>query len=227
MWKGFLNQSTEAARSALLVLGDIISHFLGLLFIVIAGWFIARIVKALIIKTLKSLRLDAIAESTGINAFLSKGGIQKTFTEVVGGLFFWLCLLITAAVAVDFLGLEVIGLLINKVILYIPNIIISIFILLLGMFFSTFLGRAVMAAASNAGLLRARLLSKIVETIILVSSVAIALEQLNIGAEIINLVVRSIIIGIAAAAALAFGLGCKDMAAEAFAYWLEKLQEKK
>lgn len=227
MWKGFLSQSTEAARSALLVLGDIISHFLGLLFIVIAGWFIARIVRVLIIKTLTSLRLDAIAESTGINAFLSKGGMQKTFTEVVGGLFFWLCLLITAAVAVDFLGLEVIGLLINRVILYIPNIIISIFILLLGMFFSTFLGRAVMAAASNAGLLRARLLSKIVETIILVSSVAIALEQLNIGAEIINLVVRSVIIGIAAAAALAFGLGCKDMAAEAFAYWLEKLREKK
>ncbi|MBL7131587.1 MAG: hypothetical protein ISS45_09345 [Candidatus Omnitrophica bacterium] len=227
MWRAFLDQSTEAARLAFFKLGDILSRLIGLLIVIVIGWLIAKVIKTLIVKVLKAARVDAVAESTGVNNFLSKGGIKQTLSEVVGSLFYWLCLLVTAAVAVDFLGLEVVGELLNRVILYIPNIILSIFILLLGIFMSTFLGAMIQTAAANAGLVRAKLLAKIVEIIVIVSAIAIALEQLKIGAEIINLVVKSIVIGIAAAMAIAFGLGCKDIAAKSLSDWLEKLQEKK
>ncbi|MFH1621994.1 MAG: hypothetical protein ABIA97_02595 [Candidatus Omnitrophota bacterium] len=227
MWGNFIDQSTGAAKMAFFKLSDILSRLIGLLIVIVVGWLIAKVIKTLIVKVLKTARLDSVAESTGVNNFLVKGGIKQTLSEVIGGLFYWLCLLVTAAVAVDFLGLEVVGELLNRVILYIPNVILSIFILLLGVFLSTFLGTMVQTAAANAGLIRAKLLAKIVEIIVVVSAIAVALEQLKIGAEIINLVVKSIVIGIAAAMAIAFGLGCKDMAEKSLSNWLEKLQEKK
>lgn len=227
MWNALFDQSTQVAKMAFFKLSDILSKLFGLLIVIVIGWLIAKVIKSLIIKLLKTARVDAAAESTGIDSFLSKGGIRQTLSEVVAGLFYWLCLLVTAAVAVDFLELDVIGELLNKVILYIPNIILSIFILLLGIFMSTFLGRMVQTAAANAGLIRAKMLAKIVEIIVVVSAIAIALEQLNIGADIVTLIVKSIIIGIAAAVAIAFGLGCKDMAAKSLADWIERLQEKK
>lgn len=227
MWREFLGQSTESARLAFFKLGDILSRLIGLLIVIVVGWLIAKVIKTVIVKVLKTARLDAVAESTGVNTFLSKGGIKQTFSELIGGMFYWLCLLVTAAVAVDFLGLDVVGSLLNQVILYIPNIILSIFILLLGIFMSTFLGTMVQTAAANAGLVRAKLLAKIVEMIVIISAIVIALEQLRIGSEIIILVVKSIIIGIAAAMAIAFGLGCKEMAEKFLSDWLEKIQEKK
>ena len=227
MLRGVLGQSKEAARVAFFKIGSILSRLIGLLIVIVIGWLIAKVIRSLMVKILKAARVDAVAESTGVNNFLAKGGIRQTLSELIGSLFYWLCLLVTAAVTVDFLGLDVVGELLNKVILYIPNVILSIFILLLGIFLSTFLGTMVQTAAANAGLIRAKLLAKIVEVIVIVSAITIALEQLKIGSEIISLVVKSIVISIAAATAIAFGLGCKDMAARTLSDWLEKIQEKK
>ncbi|MFC1710006.1 hypothetical protein ACFL2J_08135 [Candidatus Omnitrophota bacterium] len=227
MWRDFFDQSTTSARMAFLKLSDILVRIIGLLAVIVIGWLISKVLKTVIIKVLKSARVDVVAESTGINTFLSKGGIKQTLSEVVGNLMYWLCLLVTAAVAVDFLGLDVVGGLLNRIILYIPNLILAIFILLLGIFLSTLLGTMVQTAAANAGLVRAKMLAKIVEITVIISAIAIALEQLKIGTDIITLVVRSLIIAIAAAIAIAFGLGCKDMAAKSLSDWLGKLQEKR
>jgi hypothetical protein len=209
------------------MLGDMLARLIGLLVIIVIGWLISKAVKALIVRVLQTAKLDSVAESAGVNTFLAKGGLKQTFTEVIGGLIYWLCLLVVAAVAVDFLGLDIIGGLLNNVILYIPNVILSIFVLVLGIFLATVLGAMVQTAAANTGLARAKLLAKIVEVIIIVFTIAIALEQLKIGAEVISLVVKAIVVSIAAAIALAFGLGCKDMAAKALNDWLDKIKEKK
>ncbi len=227
MWQIFLTQSTEAAKLALFMLGNILSRLIGLLIIIVVGWLISKAIKAVIVKVLQTAKVDSVAESTGVNNFLAKGGLKQVLSEVIGGLIYWLCLLVVAAVAVDFLGLQVIGELLNKIILYVPNIILSIFILLAGVFMSKLLSTMVQTAAANTGLVRAKLLARIVEIIVMVSAIVIALEQLNIGADLVALVVKSIIISIAAAAAIAFGLGCKDMASRALSSWLEKVQERR
>jgi len=227
MWRGMLDQSTDVAKLAFIRMSDFLWGLIGLLIIIVVGWLVARLVETAIAKVLKVVKLDVAAETAGVNNFLAKGGIKLTISGLIASIFYWLVLLVTAAVAVDFLDLQIVGLLLDKIILYVPNVIISIFILLLGIFVSTFLETLVRTAAANAGLVRANLISKLVGFIIIVSAITIALEQLNIGADLIVLIVKSIIISIALAAALAFGLGCKDMAADWLAETIEKLQEKK
>ena len=159
MWGVFIDQSTEVAKVALLKLGGILTTLIGLLVVIVAGWLISKAVKVLTLRVLKTVKFDSISETTGISDFLKKGGIKQTLSEVIGSLFYWLCLLVTATVAVDFLGLATVAELLNSIILYVPNIIVSIFILLLGIFMSNFLGTLVQTAAANAGLLRAKLLA--------------------------------------------------------------------
>jgi hypothetical protein len=67
MWQAFLTQSTEAAKLAFLMLGDILSKLIGLLIIVAVGWLISKAIKALVVKILNSAKLDSVAESTGVN----------------------------------------------------------------------------------------------------------------------------------------------------------------
>jgi hypothetical protein len=227
MWQIFLTQSTEAAKLAFLMVGNMLSRLIGLLIIIVVGWLISKAVKALVLKILQALKLDSVAESTGINDFLAKGGLKQSLSGVVGSLVYGVCLLVVAAVSVDFLGLNVIGGLLNNVILYIPNVILSIFILVLGIFLSTIVGAMVQTAAANTGLLRAKLLAKIVEVIILVFTIVVALEQLKISTELITLVIKATVVSIAGAIAIAFGLGCKEMAAKALSGWLDKIQEKR
>ena len=129
-------------------------------------------------------------------------------------------------IAVDAIGLKIAADLLNKIVLYIPNIIAAIFTLILGMFVAVLLGNIVQTATTNAGLSQAKLLSKIVKAVVMVFVILIAMVQLNIGTKIIELTVSIVLGSIGLAVAIAFGLGCKDLAARSMSEFIDKLKKK-
>jgi hypothetical protein len=157
---------------------------------------------------------------------LAKGGTQYSLAELIGVVFYWVGLLVTFVIAINAVGLTVAADLLNRIVLYVPNVIAAIFILIAGMFVASLLKNIVKAAASNIGLSQANLLSKICEVVIMVFAVAIALQQLNIGARIIELTISIILGAIGLGLALSFGLGCKEIAGKSVAEFLEKLKKK-
>lgn len=217
----------EPAKLILKQAGGFISALVGMILILVIGWLIAKLAQNLVTRLLKLVRLDSIAEQIGANSILSKGGIGYTLSELLGVLCYWIIILVTLAVGVNAIGLTVAADLLNKIILYIPNIIAAIFILVLGIFGATLLGSIVQTSAANAGLGQAKLLSKLTEVIIVIFAVAIALEQLNIGTIIIGLAINIIFASIGLGIALAFGLGCKDIAGRYVSEVIEKLKTKR
>ncbi|MFA5198925.1 MAG: hypothetical protein WC432_05230, partial [Candidatus Omnitrophota bacterium] len=77
-----------------------------------------------------------------------------------------------------------------------------------------------------AGLSQGNLLSKIVEAIVILFSVFVALEQLQIGIHVTELTISIILGSIGLGLALAFGLGCRDLAGRFVADLIEKLKKK-
>ena len=128
--------------------------------------------------------------------------------------------------AINAVGLTIAADLLNRIVLYIPNIIAAIFILILGMFVATLLSSIVQTAASNAGLSQAKILGKVVEVVVMVFAIAMTLEQLNIGGKIIELTITILVGSLGLGLALAFGLGCKDIAARFIGDSIEKLKKK-
>ncbi|MFH1413895.1 MAG: hypothetical protein ABIG56_03525 [Candidatus Omnitrophota bacterium] len=216
----------EPARTVLAQIGQFLVNILLVIIILIIGWIIARLIKAVVTKTLKAIRLDKLADRIELSNLLEKGGITHSFSELIGIICYWLALLVAFVVAINAAGLTIAADLLNKVILYIPNVIAAMFILILGMFIATLLKNIVQTAANNSGLPQGNLLSKVVEVIVVVFAVIVALEQLQIGTRITELTISIIMGSLGLALALAFGLGCRDIAAKYVDNFIDKMKKK-
>lgn len=216
----------EPARLVLSQIGQFLVNLLLVVVLLIIGWLISKLIKTIVTKVLRALKVDEISDKIELDALLAKGNIKYSLSELVGVICYWLGLLITVVVAVNSIGLTVAADLLNKVVLYIPNIIAAIFILVLGLFVAKLLSNIVQTAANNAGLSQANILSKTVEIITLVFAIAITVEQLNIASRIIELTISIVLASAGLGLALAFGLGCKDLAGKAVADFVDKLKKK-
>jgi len=217
----------EPARTVLAQIGKFLLDGLLVIIILIIGWIISRVIKTIVTKGLRTVKLDELSGSIGLNELLDKGGITYSLSELMGVICYWLAILVSFMVAINAVGLTIAADLLNKIVLYIPNVIAAIFILVLGMFVATILRNIVITAANNAGLSQTRLLSKVVEVIVIAFSIFVALEQLKIGIRITELTLSIILGAVGLGLALAFGLGCKDIAGKFVNELIEKVKSKK
>ena len=217
----------EPARLILAQVGQFVIKVLGVLLILLIGWLISKLVRAVVSKGLKALKVDLIADRIELSGLLEKGGISVTLSELIGNICYWIGLLVSFMVAIDAAGLTVAASLLNKVLLYIPNVVGAIFILILGLFAATLLRNIVLATANNAGISQAKFLGKATEVIFIAFSIFIALEQLKIGIRITQLTISIVLGSIGLALALAFGLGCRDLAEKAASDFLDKIKSNK
>lgn len=217
----------EPAKLVLEQIGQFLINVLLVFVILIIGWLIAKLIKAVVTSVLRALRFDALSERIELDSLLAKGGIKYSISELLGIIAYWLTILVTFMVAVNAIGLTIAADLLNRIVLYIPNIVAAIFILILGMFMAALLKNIVQTIATNAGLSEEKLLGKIVEVLVMIFAIVMALEQLNIGATTIQLALSIVLAAIGLSIALAFGLGCKDIAARSVSDFLDKIKSKK
>ena len=180
--------------------------------ILILGWLIAALVQKVVTRFLKLARLDTVSEKIGVANILTKGDINYTLSEIIGVLIYWLLMLVVVLAAVNALQLTVAAELLNQVILYVPNVIASVFILVLGIFFANVVGNAVRTAAANSRISQARTLGQFSQVIIVVFAIVESLNQLKIDTTFIELFMKAVLGAFALGVGLAIGLGCKDMA---------------
>ena len=117
--------------------------FVGFLLVLLLGWLIASGLKKILVRFLVLVKLDSLSGKTGFSKLLENAGIKNTLSEIVGIIVYWIIIIITLSTAVNALGLANISNILDKIIIFIPNVIIAIIILILGLFFSTFLSSIV------------------------------------------------------------------------------------
>ena len=217
----------EPAKTVLSQISQFLVNVLLVIVILIIGWVVAKTIKTLVTRVLRVIKIDQLSDSIDLDNILAKGGISYSLSELIGAICYWLALLVTFVVAVNAIGLTVAADLLNKVVLYVPNIIAAVFILILGMFLATLLSNIVKTAANNVGLAQAKVLSKVVEVVVIIFALIIALEQLGIATKIIELTITVLLASLGLGAALAFGLGCKDIAARYISDLIESIKSKK
>ena len=198
---------------------------LGALLILLIGWLIAKAIEAVIVKVLKTVALDKLADQIQFSTVLAKGGIKQKLSELVGGIIYWLVMLAVVMVAFNALQLTVAAELFQSIVVFLPNVIAAMFILIVGVFAGAFLATTVRTAASNAGVLQSYLLGQAVQTIVVIFSIVAALQQLRI--EFVGEVFLIILAGISLGCAIAFGLGCKDLAGRWVTDLVDQLRSRK
>ena len=203
-------------------LAAFVPQLMAALALMFVGWLVAKLVRAGMVKLLHVLQFDKLSERSGIEAFLKQGQLEVSLGGLLAGLMYWLIILIVIVTVSNSLGLHIVAELFNRIVLYIPNIIVAIFVLVLGAILSRFINRLIFAYLSNIGVQGALTISTISEYATLIFVFFVALEQLNIGRELLT---AAFIIGFGAvglAFALAFGLGGRDWAAGVIARMTQK-----
>ena len=204
---------------------DLSLRFLTAVLIFVAGWLIAALIKTALVKVLKTLRLDSISEQARIAEFLSKGGIKHTLSEIIGIVLYWVIIVGVLISSLNILALTGVSDLLDRILRYLPNVLGAMIVLILGALVSALVASIVRTAAANVGFAQANLLSKVAQVAIIVFAVLIALDALHIASILLS--AMNIILGsIGLALALAFGLGCKDIAADFASNLIEKLKKK-
>jgi len=212
----------EPMKLVLAQMGQFIVGVLLVLLILLIGWIIAKVAKVIVVKLLKVLKLDDLSAQIGLKGVLEKGGIGSPLSVLVGGICYWLVVLITFVIALNAVGLTIAADLLQRIALFLPNIIVAVFILIVGMFSAVIMKNIVRTAGNNAGIPQVNLLSKITEVSIMIFAGAMALGQLQIGARIIELTISIILGSLGLGLALALGLGCKDIVGNLVKEYLAK-----
>jgi len=205
----------DPVKAMLIKVWSYVPVLAGAIVILVIGWLVAKFIEALVVRVLKAIRLDTASDKAGISNVLAQGDIKLTLSEVLGAIIYWIIILVVIATALGAMNLTVAAELMARLVEYVPNILAAVFILIVGTFLANFISSIVRTAASNAGINKAKLMAKITNTVIIVFAVIIAVEQLKIATTVIVLAVNIILISLGLGIALAFGLGCKDIAGKA------------
>lgn len=187
--------------------------------VLIAGWLLAKFARFAIVKGLRAINFNVLTERAGLDGFLNQGGIQTDTTGIFGMLVYWLVILAALIIGCNSMGLTYITGLLGEVVRFVPKVFAALLILAFGAYFARFVGNAVVAYGKNIAIQDADVLGKLAQYAIMTFVVLIALDQINVGGDIVRESFLIILAGFVFALALAFGIGGKDIAAELIDRW--------
>jgi flagellar biosynthesis protein FliQ len=209
----------EPVRALLYEIGQFLPKLALALLVVIAGWMLARLAQFAVVKALRAVNFNVLTERAGMDGFLQQGGMRSDTTAMFGALMYWVVILAALIVAFNGLGLTYVTDLLGKVMLFVPKVIVALLILAFGAYFARFVCNAVVTYCRNVGIQDSDLLGKFTQYAILGFVILIALDQINVGGDIVRQSFLIILAGVVFALALAFGLGGQRWAAELLDRW--------
>lgn len=207
---GFLRPLKEA----LLIVAPLLLNLLCALVLLLVGFLIARGLQRLAMNIFEAIQLDKGSKKIGFNELLTKGGLKKGPTELLGDLVYWLTMFVAVTATVIFLGLVAAKELLGGLLAYLPAVLSAAYILGAGVFIAIFIAAIILIILNNIGLSNANALAKIVQYTIILFALLAALGQLGFDHNWLVSSISVIIGAVCLAFAIAFGLGAKDKAAE-------------
>jgi len=209
----------EPARAFLLQIAGFLPKLALATGVLIVGWLLAKFARFAIDKALRAINFNVLTERAGLDGFLHQGGIETDTTGIFGLLVYWLVILAALIIGFNSMGLTYITGLLGQVVLFVPKVIVALLILAFGAYFARFVGNAVITYCRNIAIQDADVLGKLAQYGIMTFVVLIALDQVNVGGDIVRQSFLIILAGVVFALALAFGLGGKAAAAELIDRW--------
>lgn len=201
---------------------DLVPNIIGAIIIFILGIFIAKALGRVVAKVVKKIYLDKAAEATGIKKSLEKIGFKMEISQALGQLITWFLYVVVLVTTADIMGLTQVSAFLSDIVLYLPNVIIALVMLIIGIIISNFIEVLVKETALASNLSSSDFLSAVAKWSVLVFTVMATLIQLKVATELIQILFTGFVFSFALAAGIAFGLGGKDLAKEL----LEKITKK-
>lgn len=210
--------SVDSFQTALRTLAEgaasFIPRFIVAVLAFIILWVVAVALGKLIDQVIRSLKLDSLLQGLGAEEPLSRAGFKLNVGGFFGGLVRWFFIIIAFLVAVDIMQLSAVSEFLNRVVGYLPNVIVAALMIVAAALLGDLAQKTVRGTAQAANVPSAGFAGAVAKWAIWIFALLAAFYQLNIIPELINTILTAIVAMFAIAGGLAFGLGGKDAASD-------------
>lgn len=217
-WGDILQSSLE---NVWLGFAAFLPKLIGAIVVFLIGVIVAAALKNFIVRLSGWLKLDILAEKLDLKGSLIKIGITLKVGELLGWIVRWFVIVAFLIAAADILNWPEITSFLTQIVLYIPNVLIAVVILLAGVMLANFVRNVIHQAVRAAGLGAVDFVAGIARWAIFLFALMAALVQLQIAEQLINMLFAGLVGMLAIAGGLAFGLGGRDQATR----FIEKLRK--
>ena len=202
-----LNKSTGRVITEIAnLLPGIAALIVALLIAGLLAWIIAFLLR----RSLRRIEFDERMTAWGFHG-IAEWSPSSTPTLLITRTITWVILLIGFLVGISAFDVTLTSQFVERLFTYIPHVFAALILIFVGNIVARFLSRSVLIGAVNMNLQYARLLSAGVKWMVLVVTLAMALDHLAIGGRIVYLAFAILFGGIVLALSLAVGLGSKDI----------------
>jgi hypothetical protein len=210
MWEQVQQALSQSTTRVVSQVASLLPGIVALLLAVLVSIGIAMVVAAVVRRLLTGIQFDERVMRWGFPS-LVEWSPGRSPTLLASRVTLWTVIFIGFAIGVSAFDLTLTSTLVLNFFEYLPHVLASIVVLLVGNAIARFLARSVLIDAVNMNLQYARLLSTGVRWMVMVLAITMALEHLAIGGGIIRLAFGILFGGIVLALALAVGLGSKEL----------------
>jgi len=215
---------TSLAAALALFLGAI-PKIIGFAVILIIGWIIASLIATAVAALLRAVKFNDLAQRSGFAGFVQKTGIRTDAAGALATIAKWFVRLIVMVVAFDALGLPAVSQVLQQLLLWIPNLVVAMVVLVLAGLAANAVHALVRGATAQADLGNPDLLANLARGAIWAFAIVIAVNQLGIATTLVNTLFMATVGAVALALGLAFGLGGRETAAQIVAAWYRQSQQ--
>ena len=218
---------TDSLQGVWYGVASFIPPFIFAVIVFAIGWILAVLLERLVESVIKTLRIDSLLKSAGMEDVVKRAGYSLNSGRFLGVLVKWFVIIVFLLTSLDILGLtEVNYFLGNVVVSYIPDVIVAVLILIVAVIVADAMQKVVVASVKAAHVKSAHLLGVITKWSIWIFALVAALIRLGIAPELIQTIVMGVVFSAALAVGLAFGLGSKDAAGRMTERLIHNITEK-
>ena len=185
-------------------------RFLAALVILAIGYIIARVISNLITRALSRSGIDRTLAAQPAGSLIQK--VTTSPSKLLGTVAFWGIFLAAVSLAVTELGIEALQDLVSAVYGYLPNVLAALLIFIIAGAIAAGIAALVTRLMGDTGLGKA--VATVAPVLVMTIATFMILDQLQIAEDIVRITYQGLIFAIALTAALAFGLGGRDVARE-------------
>jgi hypothetical protein len=196
-----------------------IPRVIGFLLILVIGWFVASLIAKLVATLLRAVNFNGLAQRAGLADFVKKMGVKTDSSTFISEIAKWFIRLIVLVVAFDALGLPAVSDVFRQFVLWLPNLVVALVVLVIGGLIASAVSGLVRGATSEAGFQNPDRVAKVASAAVWVFAIVIAVNQVGIASTLVNTLFMGFVAALALGLGLAFGLGGRETAAEIVRNW--------
>lgn len=192
--------------------------------ILVIGWFVAGLIARLAARVLRAVHFNDLAERSGFGSFVRNIGVKNDCAGFLANVANWFMRLIVLVVAFDALGLPAVSDVLRQLLLWLPNLIVAVVVLVVGGLLANAAAGLVRGATASAGFGHPDVIANLARAAVWIFAIIVAVNQIGIARELVNTLFMGAVALAVIAFGLAFGLGGRDLAAGVLRRWYGEAQ---